>query len=353
MVYIVKGRRIKFGLELLPEGGVKKPYELIFDYARIADKWFDNVWLTHHPWNADPFTTAGYMASITKHTTIGLGATNPFVIPPVYIAETSGTLFRLFSKRFILGVGAGDPESLDYIGVKRPPKLIKYFKEAILEIRDLLSGKQVRGRKFSWFRADDEDSDVFKPKIFIAAQGPMMLRLAGEIGDGVLINASHPLQIRNAINKVVEGASSVNREVFPEIVAYTCFSMDENVERAYAASKPPVAYIVSGANDEILMDFKIDMKKVDEIRSLLRSRRFVEAFNLVDERMIESFSISGDPFNCVRKIEDIVETGVDQVVLGSPLGVELEKIWCGRIVFSKEAVLRKIIRKILRKYPRG
>ncbi|WEU40721.1 MAG: LLM class flavin-dependent oxidoreductase [Candidatus Odinarchaeum yellowstonii] len=352
MVYIVKERKIKFGLELLPDGGVKKPYELIFEYAKIADKWFDNIWLTHHPWNADPFTTAGYMASITRYTTIGLGATNPFVIPPVYIAETSGTLFRLYSKRFILGVGAGDPESLDYIGVKRPPKLIKYFREAISEIRDLLSGKPVRGRKFSWFHVDDEDTDI-KPKIFIAAQGPMMLRLAGEIGDGVLINASHPLHIRKSIERVVEGALRVKRPIIPEIVAYTCFSMDEDAEKALAASKPPVAYIVSGASDEILREFDIDTNKVEAIRSFLRNKRFIDAFNLVDERMIEFFSISGDPVNCRRKIEEIVEIGVDQIVLGSPLGVEVEEVWRGKVVYSKEAVLKAIIRKILCKYPRG
>ncbi len=352
MVYLVNGRRVKFGLELLPNGDVKKPYELVFEYARIADKWFDNIWLTHHPWNADPFTTAGYMASITKYTTIGLGATNPFVIPPVYIAETSGTLFRLYSKRFILGVGAGDPESLDYLGIKRPPKLIKYFREAISEIRDLLSGKQVRGRRFSWIHSE-ENGEFFSPKIFIAAQGPMMLRLAGEIGDGVLINASHPLQIRKAIEKVGEGASRVNRAALPEIVAYTCFSMDDNVERALEACKPPVAYIVSGASNEILRDFDIDMEKVERIRLSLRSRRFVEAFNLVDERMIESFSISGDPVNCRRKIEELVEIGVEQVVLGSPLGVESEMFWRGRVVYSKETILRKIIKKILCKYQRG
>lgn len=353
MVYLVKDKKVKFGLELLPDGGSKKPYELIFEYAKIADKWFDNIWLTHHPWNADPFTTAGYMASITRYTTIGLGATNPFVIPPVYIAETSGTLFRLYSKRFILGVGAGDPESLNYIGVNRPKKLIKYFREAISEIRDLLSGKSVRGRSFSWIEQVDSSPGVYYPKIFIAAQGPMMLRLAGEIGDGVLINASHPLQIKMAIDKVVEGARKVNRKTLPEIVAYTCFSMDSNPEKAYAASKPPVAYIVSGANDDVLKYFSIDMSRVESIRSLLRDKKFVEAFNMVDNSMIDFFSISGDCAQCISKIEEIVSVGVDQVVLGSPLGVESEGKWRGKIVYSKEEALRKIIKNILSRYKRG
>lgn len=352
MPYKVGARQVKFGLELLPDGGPKKPYELIFEYSRIADNWFDNIWITHHPWNADPFTTAGYMASITKYTTIGLGATNPFVIPPVYIAETSGTLFRLYNRRFILGVGAGDPESLNYLKVKRPKKLIRYFRTAISEIRDLLAGKTVRGRRFSWVEPLVNNGYAAFPKLFIAAQGPMMLNLAGELGDGVLINASHPAHIKIAIEKVREGAEKTGRGLLPEIVAYTCFSMEETPEKACLTSKPPVAYIVSGANDATLSYFDIDADRASNIRRLLREKKFQEAFNLVDDKMVDAFSISGDKAFCKSRIEDIVRVGVDQVVLGSPLGPDSPRKWSGIEVYSKEDAIRRIITDILNAYCR-
>ncbi|MHA1409484.1 MAG: LLM class flavin-dependent oxidoreductase [Candidatus Odinarchaeia archaeon] len=350
MPYKIHGRPIKFGLELLPDGGPNKPYELIFEYARIADSWFDNIWITHHPWNADPFTTAGYMASITKYTTIGLGATNPFVIPPVYIAETSGTLFKLYSKRFILGVGAGDPESLAYLNIKRPKKLIKHFRQAISEIRALLNGELVRGRRFSWLESGCDEDNSVSPKIFIAAQGPMMLKLAGEIGDGVLINASHPKQIKQAILKIKEGVEKAGKSDLPEIVAYTCFSMADSVEDAQAACKPPVAFIVAGANDNILSLFNIDMDAVKKIRVNLRDKKFFEAFELVDQEMIDSFSITGDPQLCRKKIEEIANVSVDQIVLGAPIGPSSQRLWCNNEVISKEEAIRNAINKILDPY---
>jgi 5,10-methylenetetrahydromethanopterin reductase len=349
MTYLIKGKEIKFGLELLPDGGPKKPYELIFKYARIADKWFDNIWITHHPWNADPFTTAGYMASITKHTTIGLGATNPFVIPPVYIAETSGTLFKLYSKRFILGVGAGDPESLNYLNIKRPKKLVTYFKEAILEIRKLLRGEEIRGRSFSWMESNCNNDKAY-PDIFIAAQGPMMLNLSGEIGDGVLINASHPKQVKYAVSKIKEGAEKAGKSDLPEIVAYTCFSFADSLEEAIEFCKPPVAYIVSGANEEVLNLFSLDFDKIDRIRKNLRRKNFAEAFNLVDTEMIEAFSITGEVKTCRDKIEKLANIGVDQIVLGSPIGPSTTKIWCEREIYSKEKALRNTINRILNPY---
>ncbi|MHA1836107.1 MAG: hypothetical protein ACTSYQ_04190, partial [Candidatus Odinarchaeia archaeon] len=124
----------------------------------------------------------------------------------------------------------------------------------------------------------------------------------------------------------------------------------ESYEEAVKYSRPPVAYIVSGANNEILSLFDIKEDKVLQIRNNLRKKNFVDAFNLVDDEMINTFSITGNWNDCINKIEGLVDVGIDQFVFGSPLGPETTKIWCNYEIFSKETAIRNIITKILSSY---
>ena len=65
--------------------------------------------------------------------------------------------------------------------------------------------------------------------IYIGAQGPKMLQLAGAIGDGALINASHPDDIERAVKLIVKGAE---KAVLPQIVI-ACLSGEETELKAF------------------------------------------------------------------------------------------------------------------------
>ncbi|MDP9325488.1 MAG: LLM class flavin-dependent oxidoreductase [Candidatus Dormibacteraeota bacterium] len=57
-------------------------------------------------------------------------------------------------------------------------------------------------------------------RIIIAAMGPRMCRLAGEIGDGALLNWMTPERATWARDLVVNGANSVGRDPLTEITIY-------------------------------------------------------------------------------------------------------------------------------------
>ncbi|NIT04587.1 LLM class flavin-dependent oxidoreductase, partial [Candidatus Saccharibacteria bacterium] len=52
-----------------------------------------------------------------------------------------------------------------------------------------------------------------KIPIYVGAQGPKMLAMAGRIGDGVLINACHPKDINYAMDCVKKGVSEAGKEL--------------------------------------------------------------------------------------------------------------------------------------------
>jgi len=51
---------------------------------------------------------------------------------------------------------------------------------------------------------------------------------------------------------------------------------------------------------------------------------FKEAMDGVTPRMTEAFSISGAPADCRARIDELLSTGVTQIVVGSPIGPNKE-----------------------------
>jgi 5,10-methylenetetrahydromethanopterin reductase len=148
-----------------------------------------------------------------------------------------------------------------------------------------------------------------------------MLQLAGAIGDGVLINASHPDDIREATKNIKAGIERAGRQLSDvDIAAYTSFSISRDEKSAMKAGVPVVAYIVAGSPPPVLEKHGIPSEKADKIRYDLTNRRWDEAFGAVDSEMMDAFAISGTPDYCIEKIEGLFKTGITQFVTGSPLG---------------------------------
>jgi 5,10-methylenetetrahydromethanopterin reductase len=162
--------------------------------------------------------------------------------------------------------------------------------------------------------------------IFIGAQGPKMLALAAEIGDGVLINASHPKDVDYAITRIQEGVKRAGKNPKDlEISAYTSFSVARKYEKAVKAATPVVAYIVAGCPPMVLERHGISVEAAAKIRNAIVHGNWKEAFSLVTNDMIEAFSICGTPEICIEKISQLAKIGVTQVVAGSPIGPNMRK----------------------------
>ncbi len=178
---------MKFGIEFVPD---MKYYELEY-YVKLAeDSGFDYTWITDHYNNRNVYSMLTILALKTRTIKLGPGVTNPYHISPALTASAIGTINEISGGRAVLGIGAGDKVTFERIGISWE-KPLKRMREAVEIIRQLTEGKAVKydGEIFKFNGA----KLGFKPgsiPIYIGAQGPKMLQLAAELGDGVLINAS-------------------------------------------------------------------------------------------------------------------------------------------------------------------
>lgn len=314
---------LKFGIEFVP----KEPYWKIAGYAILSEnRGFSNLWVTDHYTNRNVYVTLAAAAMYTNKISLGTGVTNPYMVNPVITAQAIATLNDLAPGRVVLGIGAGDKTTLEAVGMEMP-KPLAAVSETIDLFRKLTSGETVAFQGEVFHTAGARLS--FKPKnkipVYVGAQGPKMLEMAGRIGDGVLINASHPKDVEYAVKCASEGMRQANKTASDvDIAAYTSFSVNEELKKALKAATPVVAFIVAGSPPLVLERHGIDLAKADELRAALKANDFGKAFAAVTPEMIEAFSICGTPDICVERIAELRKIGISQFVVGSPIGTNVK-----------------------------
>lgn len=315
---------VKFGIEFVPDTHPQK----IVGYSTLAESGgFDYVWITDHYNNRNPYVVLTAIALSTSKINLGPGVTNPYVVNPAWTASAVASLDEVSGGRAVLGLGAGDKVTLSSLGIpfKRPLSAIM---ESVEVVRMLWRGEAVKykgkavelnGARLSYRPARDIP-------VFIGAQGPKMLRLAGRIGEGVLINASHPRDFELAMKEIERGADDANRRLSDiDVIAYASFSCDFDAEEAKRKVTPVVAFIAAGCPPQVLERHRIPVDDVSKIGGALARGNFSGAFDAVTDKMVEAFSIYGTPRDCIEKIETLTKIGVTQVVVGSPIGPKKKK----------------------------
>jgi len=315
---------VYFGVEFVPY----EPFWKTTFYAIQAEKrGFDYIWITDHYNNRNVYVTLTSVALHTSKIKLGIGVTNPYLVNPVLTAQAAASINEIAPNRVVLGIGPGDKTTLASLGVEMTLP-VAAVKECVLIARSLFQKGKVKfeGKVFKIPKAKFNFKVIGEIPIFIGAQGPQMLRLAAKYGDGVLINASHPKDVEEAMKHIAKGAKRAGKPLEElEIAAYTSLSVDEDYEKAFGAAARVVAFIVAGSPDFILERHGINIGKVNEIKKALGEARWKDAFSIVDKKMIDAFSITGTPDICIKKIEELIKLGVTQVVAGSPIGPNVRK----------------------------
>jgi 5,10-methylenetetrahydromethanopterin reductase len=315
---------LKYGVEFVPYLRLETMVSLAKQVERLG---FQQIWVCDHYHNRYVHSVLTQLAMETNNVHLGPGVTNPYLVHPTVTAAAVATLNEISGGRAILGISSGDPSFLWSVGIKQERPLTS-VREAILIIRRLLRGEKVdfKGEVFSCHGARLR----FKPSndipIYLGGRRRGMLQLAGELADGALINASHPVDIKDSIDYIRGGLKRGKRSPDDfDFVAYMAVSVDEDEERARKAARGVVAFVASSAPEESLAHRKISKDDVETIRKFLMMGEVTRAREAVTDEMLDEFSVCGDVEKLVSRVEKLKKIGVTRTVIGSPIGPDPAK----------------------------
>jgi 5,10-methylenetetrahydromethanopterin reductase len=317
---------LSYGIEFVP-GNVN--VKQVVNFCKLAEsKDIDFAWITNHYNNRHCYPTLAAIAQATTALKMGPGIMNAFTDTPAAMASFFCTLNEISDGRAVLGIGPGDLSTLPKLAINAE-KPVARLEEAVVQIRKLCAGEEVKksglqffdydGAKLTGVNLPDKKKGV---PIYIGAQGPKVLELAGKVGDGALINASNPKDFHIAIPIIKKASDAVGKKNF-DIGAYTAMSIDQSEKKARNAAKIVAAFIAAGSPEALLTRHGLDLANVAKIKAALGKFDFKTVGELVGDKEIDAFTIAGTPEMVKAKCADLTKAGVTQIIFGSPLGPDM------------------------------
>jgi alkanesulfonate monooxygenase SsuD/methylene tetrahydromethanopterin reductase-like flavin-dependent oxidoreductase (luciferase family) len=166
---------------------------------RAEDLGYESAYVTHIA-ARDSLTVLTRYATVTERIRVGTGVLPIFSRTPASTAQTAATIDEISGGRMVLGLGVSHRVTVENWFDAEITKPVAQMREYAGIVRAILNGEEApRGEFFNSrfaFMGYPPRPDL---PLYIAALSPNMLRLAGEIADGVMLWLCNPDYIRETV----------------------------------------------------------------------------------------------------------------------------------------------------------
>lgn len=323
------------------DGGVGGDLRSVPDAARLAEAaGFDGIFASET--NQDPFLTLLLAAEHTERVEIGTNIAVAFARNPMTLAQSAHDLQRMSEGRFILGLGS-----------QIKPHITKRFSmewsRPAARMREM-----IQALRAIWATWDDGAELAFRgefythtlmtpfftppasphgpPKVYLAAVGPLMTQVAGEVADGLLAHGfTTPEYLRDVtLPALSEGADRGARSVDDLAIALPAFVVtgvdEESTAKAADAVRGQIAFYGSTPAYKGVLDHHGWGDLQGELNTLSRQKRWSDMGALIDDDVLEAFAVVADPDDVAPRLLDRFGGTVDRLSLYTPYAAPAE-VW--------------------------
>lgn len=324
---------------------IAKAVDWTIELGRIADQaGIESLWLLEDPDGWDVAAVLGAIARQTEQIRLGPGVMNPYYRHPSLIAASISTLDLLSGGRAFLGLGRGQSEWYEIamgLEVGKPTRRLAETFDLLRqwwspELRAVSPEDATEFAILDWER-------VIRPlqphlPIYLAAVGPIAMRLAARHADGVIFNDLSSMQfMREAIATVRSDAKRVGRDPSGFVfAARSQVRITDDPEQVYEQRKSTVAMIHTLPKMERLMITDgYDVEQiVRDVRDVMRTREVLgkgggfralrrggdleAAKKLIPTSLMEELVVAGPLPDVRARLQEMQEIGVTHVFLATP-----------------------------------
>jgi probable F420-dependent oxidoreductase len=282
------------------------------DVARLAESvGYTSFWVAETT-GPEAFAQLAACGAAAPGLDLGTGVLALQLRTPMVVAMAGATLQALHPDRdVLLGVGISSPVVTSrWHGVPYGEHPVARTREYVTLLRQCLTGEKV-----------DFDGDFYsakgfrlsvklgerRPKIVVGALNPAMLRMAGELADGVLLNYLPASHVPWSVEQIRAGGDA-------EVYAYVHAGICEREEGIELARRDLFSYAVV---DSYARSFERAgfADEVAEIREAHAAGDRDAAVAAVSDRMVDAIDVMGDEGTVERTMRAYADAGVDVPVL--------------------------------------
>jgi F420-dependent oxidoreductase-like protein len=193
----------------------------------------DQIWVEQQPDMRDATVAAAAYLNAAPSVSVGTAVLPVYARHPVGMAQSAATLAEVSNGRYNLGLGYSHGFINEYVLGRKPGPAIAVMREYLTIVKNLLSEGtvDVDGQHFTAHAQYVNDRP--KVPIYLAALRPQMIRLAVELGDGIIVWLASRRYLAEQVMPIVRKAcADFNRDestfsVLTILPAYTGDDIDE------------------------------------------------------------------------------------------------------------------------------
>lgn len=286
--------------------------------AKLAEQHgFSHVWTfdSHLLWQ-EPYVIYSQILAETHKVKVGPFVTNPATRDWTVTASIFATLNEMYGNRTICGIGRGDSAVRVTNG---KPTTLKELRESIHVIRELGNSRSVEYNgatlQFPWSHGSELE-------VWVAAYGPLALKLTGEVGDGFILQLADLDIAKWMIETVRTAADNAGRDPMsvkfcvaaPMYIGNDWDHMRNQCRWFGGMVGNHVADIVAkhGANSDVpaaLTDYIAGREGYDYNSHGKSGNDHVD---FVPDEIVDRFCVLGSAHDHIEKLEALRELGVTQ-----------------------------------------
>jgi 5,10-methylenetetrahydromethanopterin reductase len=297
--------------------------------ARLAEELgYTSVWVGETRLSRDVISMLGALAATTSRVQLGAAIVNTWTRGPVLTALTFATLNELAPGRLILGLGTYSDPLAEIQGITRRRPL-RQMREYIDVVRALFARDaavtyesdliRVRAAKLEiGYGIQAPPIDV---PIYIGATLPRMMRVVGEVADGVLLNS---FMSRNyttfAIGEIRDAAYQAQRDATQlDYAQFIPVAMSDDVNLARSAARRVLAMYLGGQS-HVAQAAGIDPDLSARLEKALGGwppppSGVDAATRLVNDELVDELTVCGQAEECRERLDARRATGMNHPIL--------------------------------------
>jgi 5,10-methylenetetrahydromethanopterin reductase len=291
----------------------------MIELARLADDaGMESLWMSDHLCFRDSLVTSMALLASTRKIKVAAAPMSPYSRNPIITAMSVATMEEFAPGRVIASPGTGNAAALKEAGMESPHPL-KTMREYVAILRAYLRGETVnfKGEIFSVNGAKMGFFPQATVPMYLTAVRPQMLRLGGEIGDGVLLSGGcSPGYIEQCVSEIKKGAERGGKSLTQcDVAGFVTASVSQDRREAIEANKLFLAYIFRNVHHA--ENIRLGGGTVDQegLAAAVAKRDWDAAKKFISDDVVLAHSVAGTPAECRAQLQSFINGGLNLPIL--------------------------------------
>lgn len=284
------------------------------EFAREAESLgYDSAWVAEVGGN-DAFALGSAVGAATQRLRIGTAVVPMNIRGPAMLAMAASTMHGMTGGRAVCGIGVSSPQIVSDWNDQDYDRPLRRARETIEVLRAMFAGEKVTYQgecvRVNGYRMLPGPREPVP--IYLGALNKRMLRLAGEVADGVIINMLSEAFVPTVLAEVHKGAAKAGRDPadIEVVMRVQCCITDDPGPIRDAFASAFSAYIVAPGYDSFFT-WQGFGDVVEGVRAAREAKDRAASRAAVSDDILDALVVAGSAEEVRKRLKAFMNAGVD------------------------------------------